>query len=154
MTVLDGVCSYTVVWSPRNHVDVQTIHQGVRFFLSIDLHLHLHGSLSPSYHIRLSTYGPLVASSQRCSQENHDFQVEITTINQHLLLMSWEHPHSMSFTPSPLVDREIISMHFPSTSGDCLLPFFPNTTSSALVVDFLTKTLVCHVFFLACGNAG
>ena len=51
-------------------------------FFSVDLHLHLHGIFFPlSYRIRLSTCGPLVASLQKCYQENHYFRVEITTIN-------------------------------------------------------------------------
>ena len=124
----------------------------VYVFSSVDLHLHLHGSLSPlSYFIRLSTYGPLVASSQRCSQENHYFRVEITTINWHLFSTSWEHPHSMSFTPSPLVDLEIISEHFPSASGDRLLPSFQMLVHSRLI---FWPRLWYVVFFSSLWNCG
>ena len=90
-------------------------------------------TLSSFYRIRLSTCGPLVAFSQRCSQENPCFRAETTTINWHLFLTSWEPPRWMSSTRSRLVDLEIISVHFPSASGDRLPPSFQTLVHLRLI---------------------
>ena len=52
----------------------------LKIFFSVEIHLHFHGS-PLFYGFRLSMCGLLVASLQKCSQENHYFRAEITTIN-------------------------------------------------------------------------